>query len=320
MAIEVRNQEWLDHNSNRSYPLCDDTAQRDSTAGFSLPKDFLVSLYLAVHAGHNVNPAKFFIKTIGAYASGYSVVVGYWNGTTAIPVASALIARAAHTRRNVEYRLSGLGDFVDAAGHLVIGTLDSIDQQPAGQWEFDFDDARLEVDCLRPQIRNVTALRVRTGTQLSERIYGDVILRAGKNIRITPILVEDEDPVLVFDAIADDGLNEPCICVDETLDDCIRTINRIGPTAEGDFSVLGSDCLEVQSITHGIRLVDTCSEPCCGCAELETVTSALMMFGSQATTLENFLVNLEARVTEMDQVVLGSMFGDRGCLTCNTEF
>jgi hypothetical protein len=314
--LDVRNQEWLALNANRAYPICDDATQQDVTGKFKLPKDFMVSLYLAIHAGLDVDPSQFHIMTIGAYASGYSIVVGYYNGTTSIPVASALIARAAQTHRNIPYRLGGIGDFVDTTGHVVIGDLSSIDEQPVGQWSFGLDDGRLELDTITPNIRNVSALRIRNGTSLSDRIYGDVILTAGKNMRLTPILEEGMDPVIVFDALQADGLNEPCVCVTAALGDCIRTINQIGPTPDGDFTVLGNDCLQVVGITNGLQLTDSCSEPCCGCTELETVTSALEQFGAQATTLENFLVSLEARVTQMDQVVLGSQLGDRGCLQC----
>ena len=125
--------------------------------------------------------------------------------------------------------------------------------------------------------------------------------------------------MIVFDAIDGAGLNNNCICVDNSLGSCIQTIDQIGPTPDGDFTVLGSDCLTVQPITNGIQLVDSCSQPCCGCTELETVTQALAQFGAQATTLENFLVSLEARVTQMDQVVLGSTLGDRGCIQCQSN-
>lgn len=318
MALEIRQIEWLNHNANRSYPICDDAAQTDLSGSFRLPKDFLVELELSIHAGHNVNPGQFHIKTIGAYASGYSIVVGYTTSdNTVIPVASALIARAAQLQPNTAYRLGGLGDFLDTTGHVVIGTLDTIDKQPGGQWEFDLDRGRLEQDAILPNIRNVTSFAVQNGATVSERVYGDVIFMAGKNMLITPILEEGMDAVLLFDALDAAGLNEPCVCVGEDLSSCIRTIDMIGPTPEGDFTILGNDCLEVQGITNGIQLVDTCSSPCCGCAELETVTQALEQFGAQATTLENFLVNLEARVSQFDQVVAGSLFGDRGCIQCN---
>lgn len=316
MALEIRQLEWLNHNAQRSFPICDDASQQDTTGTFAIPKDFIVELSVSIHAGHNVDPARFHIKSVVSFSSGYGIVVGYWNGTESLPVASALIARDAQTQRNTRYRLGGLGDFTDAVGHVVIGSLDTVDLQPTGQWEFDLDGSQLEQDAITPNIRNVTSLQLQNDTTLSDRIYGDVILRAGRNVRLTPILEEGMDPVVVIDSLASDELNTPCICSNQDLGDCIRTINQIGPTPDGDFTVLGNDCLQVEGITNGLQLKDTCSEPCCGCAELETVTQALAQFGAQATTLENFLVSLEARVTQMDQTVLGSTLGDRGCIQC----
>ena len=317
--IEVRQLEWLNHNSQRAYPLADDATQQDATGTFSLPQDFIVELELSIHAGHNVDPAAFFIMNVACYAAGYSIVVGYNASNGAIPVATALITAAAMTKRNVPFRLGGLGNFLDATGHVTIGTLDSISQQPSGQWTLTYEGGRLEQDALLPNIRNITSIQVQNGTELSDRIYGDVILQAGTNYRITPVLEEGMDAVLILDAISGAGLSKDCICVNNALDSCIRTIDRIGPTPDGDFTILGNDCLQVQPIANGVQLVDTCSQPCCGCKELETVTAALAQFGAQATTLENFLVSLEARVTQMDQVVLGSTLGDRGCITCQSQ-
>lgn len=316
MSAKWINVDWLNHNEQRSYPLTADATALDVSRVFRLPDDFLVALNLSVHAAVDVDPAKFHLKTVGVYGSGYSVVIGYKTLSGSIPVASALIARDTHTRY-APYRLEGVGDFFDARGTLVIGRLENIDQQPAGQWEFDLEGGRLETDCLRPNIRNVVSLQVENGADVSQRIYGDVVLQAGANMRITPVLVYGEDPVLVFDAIEGEGLTAPCACASEDAQP-ILTINGIGPDADGNFSLAGSACLEVQEIKNGLRLQDTCSEPCCGCKELEAVTSALEQFGRQAATLENFLTSLEGRVSQMELVVLGSRIPDRGCLQCDS--
>lgn len=312
----LRNLEWLDHNTERNYPLTLDATAKDLTDSFELPEDFIVSLYLSVHAGLNVDPAKFFIKTVGVYSSGFSVVVGYDADSGAVPVASALIARASHSVYT-PYRLGGLGDFVDTTGTIVIGKLDNIDEQPAGQFEFDLAGGRLEVDAVRPLIRGISSLQVQNGSDLSDRIYGHVVLRAGNNFRITPVIEAGQDPEIVFDAIEGDGLNEECVCPGDEASVPIRYINQIPPDADGNFTLVGNDCIDISPLSTGVRLSDECSDPCCGCEELQVITQELETFGRQATTLENFLVDLESRVTQMDQVVLGSRLGDQGCFSCD---
>ena len=312
MVIGIRNLEWLNHNSVRAYPLTSEVT-RTSTNGsttFGLPNDFIVSLYLPVHFGLTVEPGKFFIKRVAVYSTGYSVVVGYSSSTGDVDVASALIAKASHIPNQV-YNLGGIGDFADSRGHIIIGSLDNIDKQPAGQWDFDLTTARLEPDVVRPNVRGIVSVQVQDGGQLSEELYGHLRIQAGRNIRLTPLIATGADPILVIDAIEGAGLTEDCDCEDDG--DPILTINGEGPNSQGNFTVLGNDCLEPATIEHGLQLKDTCSDPCCGCVELASITGALEAFGDKATTLENFLVSLEQRVTQMDSVVLGSRLGDQGC-------
>lgn len=312
MSLRNWNLPWLNHNSQRAYPVASDASRRDSTGTFSLPNDFIVGLSLYLHAGVNVDPGDFLIKTLNVFASGVSVVIGYGSGSSPTTVATALIPRSGHTR-NLAYRLGGVGDFLDVDGHIVIGSFDGIDDQPPGAWSFTLDEMRLEVQAIHPQIRGVSGLRARNGSDLSDRVYGDVILRAGSNMRITPVVAAGEDPVFVFDAIEGEGLNEECVC--EGTRSPIYTVNGITPTDDGDFTLLGSDCVELEALSHGLRLKNPCSEPCCGCEEAETVTRALDLIGKQGATLEILLGNLESRVGQFESVVLGSVLGDRSCDT-----
>jgi hypothetical protein len=312
------NLEWLNHNSQRHYPLTDEASGWDTTDSFNLPESFLVELDLPIHAGLDVDPAKFFIKHIGVYGTGYSIVVGYDADGGAIDVATALINRNTHTL-NQTYALGGVGDFDDTFGKLTIGRLDSIESQPDGFFTFEVEETRLTPSAIRPIIRGVSSISVRSGPNVSARLTGDIELQPGQNMQIVPILVAGEDPILRFSAISGEGLIEECVCEGEAVGPPIRRINGVPPTAAGDFTLLGNECLEVNAVDNGLRLEDVCSEPCCGCVELEAITRDLEAFGAKATTLENFLVRLESSVANMDQVVLGAVLRDRGCITCDEE-
>lgn len=315
-GIRNWNLEWLNHNAGRDYPLTTEATGYSVDGDFQLPRDFIVACYFSLNAAHNVDPARFTLKTIIVSSAGITLAIGYQTDSGIVTVCTAMVPRDSHVKHQA-YRLGGFGNYSDLDGWIVINQFDSIDLQPAGEWSFDIDGGRLELDVVRPQIRGVTRIRAQNGTELSDPITGDIILRAGRNMRITPILVSGQDPAFVFDAIEGEGLNEDCICEgDVEKGPPIRTINKIPPTPDGDFTLLGNNCLEFSEIENGLQAKDTCSEPCCGCKELEAVTAALEQFGRQATTLENFLVNLEARVTQMDQSVLGSRLGDRGCVSC----
>lgn len=311
MVIGIRQLEWLNHNSQRAYPLTADSTRKDNgaTPVFEIPDDFIVAMYLPVDWSMDIEVHKFYVSSISAYGSGFQVEVSY-DGTVK---AKALIPRTGHTE-NTTYTLSGVDDLNGIRGHITIGSLDNIDTQPSGTFNFDLEDARLEPDVIRPNIRGVASVQVQNGDEVSRKLYGNVRLRAGRNTRLWVEDEEGSDPVIVFDAIEGEGLNEDCYC--EADANPIKTINGISPDEQGNFVFLGGNCVDVAEGDHAVTFVDQCSEPCCGCKELEAVTEALEAFGDKAATLENFLVNLEARVTQMDQTILGARLGDRGCDNC----
>jgi len=316
MPLGVWNLQWLNHNSQRSYPMADWASARDKTETIVIPDSFILALDFPVHAGLNVEPEKFYIQTLGIYPTGYSVVIGYDDGSAAPPVvANVNIARVSHTEYR-SYALAGADTFDDSVGKIVIGKLDDIDKLPPGVYHFAPAATVLETDAIRPMIRGISSLTVVNGTDRSERLYGDIELVAGDNMRIVANLVESLAPQIVFNAIAGEGLNEECACDEEGDGPCIKFINGIPPLPNGNFRMVGNKCLDIQPIEHGLLLNDICSEPCCGCDELEALIRQIDRFADGVITLQNFASTLGSEVTQMSQVVLGSRLGDQGCISC----
>src|SRR5262245_9756663 len=295
MPLGHWNVEFSNLNSQRRYPLADDADSVDTSGSFKLPTSLLLELDLPIHAGLNVDPARFFLKSIGSYATGYFLVVGYQPATgDAVDVATALVPREGHTPLTI-YALGGISPFDDTVGKVVVGRLDDADLQPAGQWDFDLDNGRLDPDCVRPIIQGVSALVLVNGASRSVRIQGDVELRAGTNVRLVPILVAGQDPVVRIDAVSGEGTTEECDCEGESAPkEPILTIEGIPPTPSGDFTFVGGDCIRIDPIEHGLRFTDTCAKPCCGCAELERLTNDLKLLGSQADGVEQFVHELSS--------------------------
>lgn len=308
------NREWLNANSQRAYPLFEEATATDVTGSFVLPQDFLLELYLPVHAGLAVQPENFFIRSISVFATGYNVSIGYDDGTTDPPVvATAVVAKSAHVEYD-SYALPGSGDFDDVIGKVVIGNTDAIDRQPSGQYFFDPAGGRLDPDCARPMIRGVSSIAVVNGSESSSRLYGDFEFVSGNNMQISVVSVGQVNQIR-WDAIDGAGLTENCAC-EEDIGPPIRTINRIPPNPDGDFTLIGNPCLDLQGIANGINLIDKCSQPCCGCAELEKLTQELDQFGNQAVTLQNFMSRLQQEVYSMRDNLLASRLNSSGCSTC----
>ena len=316
MGMLLWNLQWLDHNSQRSYPLADWGPALDQTSTIRIPDSFLLALYLPVHAGIDVTPEKFYIQGLGIYPTGYSLAVGYDAGLTQPLVASVNIPRNGHTEYRT-YALSGAGDFDDSVGKVVIGKLDDIDMLPPGYYTFDPAAAPRETDAIMPMIRGISSLTVVNGSDRSERLYGDIELAAGSNMRITANLENAASPQITFSAISGEGLNTACECEEAEETASIRFINGIPPLSDGNFRMVGNRCLSIQPIANGLQFADLCSEPCCGCTELAALTQQIERFADGVVTLQNFAKNLGGEVTQMSQVVLGSRTSDYGCIECS---
>lgn len=323
MANIVLNREWLDQNAQRAYPLAKYTSRTDASSSLVLPDDFLVDLGLSVPASANVTPAGFFIRWVGNYSTGFSITVGYKpDGDDPVDVASANIPRGTFTNYST-YDLNGsAGAFASARGKVVIGKLENIDLQPNGLFEFELEGSQLETRAIMPSISGVTSIVIENQGDVLGPFSNVVRLRAGDRIKFeldedanSESLDDDDvaDVVIIVSAVDGTDLNEDCVCTETRTP--IYTINGVGPDDNNNINIVGANCLDISTISHGIKIDDSCSTPCCSCEELEKITQSMELFGTKATSLENFLLGLQAAVSQMDRVVLGSRLNDRGCGT-----
>lgn len=319
MPIEHWNQEWLNANSQRRYPLADSASGADTGQAFALPDSLLLELSLPVSAGLEVRPEKFFLQKLALSDVGLSLTVGYDDGTITAGVAGvraalAVVSLADHAEYD-SYTLVGQDDFQDSVGKLVLGRLDELRRLAAGRYLFLPSATPLEIDCFRPQLRGLSALVVVNGNERSERLTGDVELVSGPNCLLSLSQVDGSPPRIRIDALDGSGLTEECGCVQTTTP--IKTINGLPPDPSGDFVFEGKDCIEVAGASSGagggLSFTDTCARPCCGCPELEVITQALQRLEQGAASLEGFYSRLEGQVTQMNVVVLGSRLNEPTC-------
>jgi len=311
------NLEFLNHNSVRSFPLTTWGSKTDVTGSVRIPDSLILFLDFPIHSGLNVDPSKFFIRQLALYQTGINISLGYDNNTAdGIAVGSVNVAKSSHTEFR-SYAMPGSGDFDDSNGRVVLGDLAVLDELPLGVFTFAAAATPIEVSAIRPMLRAVSALTVVSNGNRSTRIYGDVEFRAGTNMRISVNFSDSVNPEIVFSAIAGEGLNEVCGCDNETAAVTpILFINGIPPLPNGNFRIIGDDCLTVNPITNGLQLTDVCSKPCCGCNELDPLVEELRRFADGATTLQNFASSVSAEVSRMNQIVLGSRLGNSSCIEC----
>jgi hypothetical protein len=264
-----------------------------------------------------VDSANFFVSSVALFATGYNLTVGYHDGSTNPPtVATVAIGKSTHVPY-ASYTLTGVGDFADTEGRITLGSIAEIELQPAGQFFFSYQGGKLDTDAIRPQIRGISSVSVINGNDQSPAITGDIWLVAGLNFRLTLATVGGMSQIQ-FDAVQGAGLTEVCECTGVAqLPPPIRTINNITADSSGNFTLEGNSCIDLTALPHGIRLDDTCSAPCCGCTELQALSSEIAYIGDQASTLQGIINRLQGSVDQTTQVVLGSRLGNDPCVSCS---
>lgn len=315
MSESYWNIQFLNANAQRAYPLTQAATKLDTSGTFEIPNDFILGVYLPVHAGLNVQPHKFYISSIAIFSAGVRITISYDDGGSGTIVATAAVPRSTHTEY-AEYTLVGQGDFEDTHGRIVIGSLNAIAALPAGAYEFNWDGAQLEVDGIWPMIQYVSGLVFVNNGQRSARLVGDVEIVAGSRLRFTTADVDTPNPKVRWDVIDGENLNQDCECTD-VLGTPIRTINGEPPTPAGDFTLASGDCIELMPTTHGLTLKNTCAKPCCDCPELRNLTDELKFFGSEARTVDGFVRRLQSLADTTTNVILGSTLNDESCIECS---
>lgn len=311
MPIGNWNLQWLNHNSQRSYPLTERSTKTDTSGTIRIPDSFIVGMYFPVSATAVTAPTNFFIRSLLIAPTGFNITIAYSDGTSSVDVGAANIPRSGHTP-NRAYAIGGVDSFSDSVGQIVLGPLNEIDALPQGLYTFTVADTELEPDAIRPNIRGVSRLQVVNNNQASEPIYGDVVLVAGPNIRIDVATLPNGKTEITFKAISGENLNQDCACDIPDTAECIRCINGVC-SEDGNFNFAYDECVNIQPGVGGLTFSDTCAAPCCGCAELDAITAQINRFGDGVAMLQNFVTRLGSEVTQMSLVVLGSKLGDSGC-------
>lgn len=296
--------EWLNANSQRKYPLHEECTLRDDSDSITLPDDFLVDMILPVHIDTDVLPENFHVHSVAIFGSGVTLTLGYDGDAI-----GSVTINTDTFERNKQYIVQGIGDFFDTVGKVVIGSLDNI-MLYAGSYTFNPNDAKLAPTVVKPDIRGVSAIYLQNGSDRTSAIQGDVILQAGRNMFISFISAAgtEADPHrIIFNAINGQGLNSTCGCSESSDAPCIETINGIIPDAgTGNFNLLDSECISLESIANGLKITDDCSTPCCGCEELKVVKQTMEHVVSQLNSLENLASRLEGALATLQFNLLSS--------------
>lgn len=307
------NVQWLNENSQRSYPFAEHATKFDQTGTIQVPDDFLVELYWPVANVLGLKAENFFLKTLGIIGAGYLFELGYNDGSTRPPTVASTSIPVTATAENTRYALVGINDFDDSVGKLVIGRLDTIKTLPPGIYSFTPGGGALDPDCLHPIIRGVSSVIVEQGGQRSAKLRDQIVLQGGNNVTLTVLRPVAQPPIVRFDAVLDNTFTTQCDC-EETVPPCIRTINDIPGDSHQNFTLLGDPCIEIDPITNGLKIIDECCKPCCGDPELQVVLSGMQSIRNSANTIASFQQRLDAAISQLQTNL--ALSGLKNCGSC----
>jgi hypothetical protein len=307
MPIPHWTQEWLDLCSQRTYPFAAHATRVDTSNSVKIPDTFLLELYFPVTTAVETLPDRFYLKTLTLLGGGITLEIAYNDGVDNPVIATTSVATASAVEYG-RYALTGLDDFDNCVGKIVIGSLAEINALPAGVYEFTPDAGALDPDTIRPSIRGVTSLAVETGGARSAKLRNNVVLSAGSNVRLTTV-VGDGDPKIFIHAIPGEGFSAQCACADTTAP-CIRQVNGLNAQ---NLAIIGDDCITATSVGNAVQLQNPCSTPCCSDTEMDEVLKKLSKLESELLSLKNFAERMQSAQSVFELKVLASRLGTSEC-------
>lgn len=308
--------EWLNQNSGRAYPLAENSARTDVTGSFKIPNEIIVGASIAITAEYV--DGTFYISRMTILPGTASLVIGYSDDTSTRDVATITVP-ASHKDYDA-YAFTGSGDDSAITGTIIIGSLESARRLFLGVLNFLPQSTPFEVNVFSASISAVKRIEIIDGARAVASFTDVLRLRAGSNVRLT---YEDDHETIRLDvvpSVSSSALVEgDCENVDfAQLPPPIRTIN--GKAAvNGNFSVEGGDCISIQSSTGQIIVSDSCASPCCGCAELDTLTSAMTQLESQIQSINSLASSLSESQSKMIAELVSKTLRDVSVTVTNLQ-
>jgi len=289
----IVNQEWLNENSLRSYPIRENLSRRPFDANGALIPDIIIPDYLIVDFVLSLSGDALTTVYLSQLVVINNTVSMTFSDVAGVTVGVVGVNMSAHATYQA-YDIVGVGVYEDARGRVVLGDLTTLtDDLAAGLYNFGISATEFEPATIRPSIRGVRSLRTSVEGTESARIYGHVKLLAGTNIRLTYLATYN---AIRIDAIDGSGLNQECECeasVGQT--NIVRTVNGL-PIEDVEITGDGV-CVEVNIEGNRLVISDLCSTPCCGCPELEFITENLKILEATMGNLESYANQLQERIS-----------------------
>ena len=271
----MRHIEYLNLNSQRSYPIKEDASKTDVSGNFKLPTEFLVDCVIAIDTSEI---EELYIKQVIFLPDIVTVMIADQNTDT---VGACTIAASSHTP-NDYYVIQGYGNYVTLQGKLNVGEIPSV----VGIYDFEPEATTFEAGVLIPNLRGVASFGIYSQkTSPPDPLEGHVKLIPGYNIRLTYDYAYN---AIRVDAIEGAGLGTSCTCPEEDIPpgEPMKFLNGMPPDESGNANIQGVGCISVENIANGVRISNTCEDVCCDCEDVADLQDISDNLQNQITALE----------------------------------
>lgn len=271
---------WYDSNQDRSYPLVDH-ATRVATTSELLANDVIVDARLAAPPSYPAT--SFYVREIRPFGAGAVLTVAV-DGIG--DVASVTVPFSTFSEFTA-YTLAPLPGHPSIGGTIVLGR--GILAIPA-TLTFVLLATQLLPTVIFPAAPAVSSITVVDAFGGEIRLTGAVTLVAGDNAAVA---VSGQDVEFTMETGV--LLEDPCACTDAggIKRTAIKSINGVVPDAAGNLTIQGVGCAQVSSAQNGLKLADSCAQPCCGTPEIELLQNS-------ARDLQLYLASLGTKSAELE--------------------
>ncbi len=330
--MDTRNTDWLNQNANRAYPIMDG-ASRLSTTGSQLDNGLIVDLAFPVLVSSGVLPGNLYIGSVVGFGVGLTVAIhnaadgGFLGSCTLYGV-------------DKDYISAPLTSLTGLVGRITFGTRAAITAH-VGRSEFYTADAtRLVASVARPAASTVRGISVVDKNGVSHFLDGNITMRGGDNVTLSAYSSGNSGSITIGSLLTAQQENDDCGCGEgdavtgvvslpvtggsesglggsesvtaKVPKGVILSINGVRPDANGDFKILATDCTDLIPVDGGLVLEDHCTEPCCGCDQLEAIQQALQTVENESSKLQSAAEQLRARLDNLVAVITNAAINPPG--------
>ena len=280
----------------------------DTTAVLTLPDSLIVDMRLCAPLGA---PAAgvFYVSRVTARRLTLDVYISYKpTAGSAFEVGMFLnmgTAAGTNTSYSMVPSTGATGSFADMTGQIVIGIANSM-AGLAGDWLFLYTATPLNITVVDEGMTQFRSLQVG-----DKRYYGNVVLREGPGVVITPMWdAGTQTTTLVLSASTlgrpnltpGTAINTPedlLQAVTQYYGVPITTINNVAPDDKGNMTLNGAECVSVIAVTGGIQVSNPCGKPCCSDDYLQSAMEAVNQINLKTETITKFYQAADQLLSQM---------------------